>query len=228
MRRISYPLSPIRGSALKLQITTNVGMTEKGIINRKKMLENLEKYNIILASKSPRRKQLLGELGFSFTVKTLDVEEIFPDNISALEIPEYLAKLKAEPFKESLSENDLVITSDTIVCIDNTVLGKPKDYGHAVEMLNLLSGKAHQVITGVCIMTQNKTKIFSSTTNVYFKKLTNQEIAYYVNTYKPFDKAGAYGIQEWIGHIGVERIEGSYFNVMGLPVQRLYEEIKEF
>lgn len=192
------------------------------------MLHNLNNYNIILASKSPRRKQLLAELGISFEVKILDVEEIYPDTLPVLEIPKYLAELKASPFFNNIKNNDLVITSDTIVTINDNVLGKPSNYNKAFEMISLLSGKTHQVVSGVCIYTTNKKTSFTATTDVSFKKLTNNEIEYYIKTFKPFDKAGAYGIQEWLGHIGVEKINGSYFNVMGLPVQKLYEELLKF
>ncbi|MDA3930462.1 MAG: Maf family nucleotide pyrophosphatase [Prolixibacteraceae bacterium] len=192
------------------------------------MLENLKQYNIILGSKSPRRKQLLAELGIDFEVRSLEVDEVYPHDLSINLIPEYLAELKAAPFKTILSENDLLITSDTIVCLNNEVLGKPEDYKHAVEMLQKLSGKVHQVATGVCVLSSKKKVLFTSETNVRFKELSLEEIDYYISNYKPFDKAGAYGIQEWIGHIGVEQIEGSYFNVMGLPIQRLYEELSKF
>ena len=192
------------------------------------MLENLNKFHIILASKSPRRKQLLSELGITFDVQSMEVDEVFPLQLPVNEIPEYLAKLKAEPFKNQLTDNDLIITSDTIVTIENEVLGKPANYTEAFEMLQKLSGKGHEVATGVCLLSKNKEIIFTSVTEVYFKNFTKEEIDYYINQYKPYDKAGAYGIQEWIGHIGVEKIVGSYFNVMGLPIQRLYEELCKF
>lgn len=193
----------------------------------KRMLENLNGYQIILGSKSPRRKQLLQEIGLDFTVKTLEVEEVYPAEMPVREVPQYLSELKAKPFEATLGDKELVITSDTIVSIDNKVLGKPRDYEHAFEMIKLLSGRTHQVISGVCLLSKGQKRSFTSSTNVTFKALTNNEIDYYITKYKPYDKAGAYGIQEWIGHIGVEKIDGSYFNVMGLPVQRLYEELCE-
>ncbi len=183
---------------------------------------------IILASKSPRRQQMLADLGLDCEIRTKEVEEVYPSHLQLEEIPVYLAELKAKAFQEDLQDDELVITADTIVCVDNQVLGKPKDRADAVKMLQLLSGRSHQVISGVCLMSNHKQKSFATTTKVYFKNLTSDEIDYYIDNYKPFDKAGAYGIQEWIGYIGIERIEGSYYNVVGLPIQRLYEEIKNF
>jgi septum formation protein len=192
------------------------------------MLENLKDYQIILASKSPRRKELLSGLNIAFEVASLDVDEIFPDKLPMEEIPVFLAKLKAGPFKEKISKNTLVITADTIVWIDGEVLGKPFDHPHAVEMLQKLSGRKHTVVTGVCLTSQSRQVTFSSLTDVWFKELSMEEIEYYLSSYHPYDKAGSYGVQEWIGYIAIDRIEGSYFNVMGLPVQRLYEELKKF
>lgn len=192
------------------------------------MLENLKKYQIILASKSPRRQQLLSDLGINFKVITYDIEEVYPENLEIGKIPEHLAKLKSEPFRKNISENTLVITSDTIVCLEKKVLGKPKTYIEAVEMLKMLSGKTHQVATGVCIYSSQKEVSFTVSTNVCFKELSMEEIDYYIKNYKPFDKAGAYGIQEWIGFTAIEKIAGSYFNVMGLPVHQLYEALKMF
>lgn len=192
------------------------------------MLENLDKYSIILASKSPRRKQLLQELGVKFKVVIKNVNEIFPGRMPVDEVPEYLAKIKAEPFINEIDTNTLVITSDTIVCVGGQILGKPANYSEAFAMLKQLSGRAHQVMTGVHLMSRNKSVSFTAITTVFFKSLSNNEIDYYLINYSPYDKAGAYGIQEWIGHIAVERIEGSYFNVMGLPIQHLYEELKKF
>ena len=186
------------------------------------------KYNYILASKSPRRNQLLKSLGIEFEVIIKEVEENYPDNLTKEEIPVFLAELKAKPFLTNLSENDLIITADTIVWFDGKVLGKPKDEAEAIQMLQLLSGNEHQVISGVCLTSSQKTKSFYSTSNVQFKNLTQKEIEYYISEFKPFDKAGAYGIQEWIGSIGITHIEGSFYNVMGLPIQRLYEEIQKF
>ena len=188
----------------------------------------LKDYKIILASKSPRRRQLLEGLDIPFEVIIHEVDEVFPDGLSMEEIPVYLAKLKAEPFAEELSHDALVITADTIVWIDGTVLGKPNDYEHAAQMLRQLSGKKHVVVTGVCLTSREKQIAFSSSTDVYFKVLSDNEIDYYLENYRPYDKAGSYGVQEWIGYIAITRIEGSYFNVMGLPVQRLREELMRF
>jgi septum formation protein len=188
----------------------------------------MNEYNIILASKSPRRQQLLKELGLNFTINTFDVVEEYPEGLSMVEIPVYLAKLKSIPFQGKLEKNDLVITADTIVWHNNTVLGKPKNKKHAIEILSLLSNSEHQVITGVCLTSAKKQVVFYSVTNVMFKTLLKEEINYYIDNFKPFDKAGAYGIQEWIGYIGITHIEGSFYNVMGLPVQKLYSEIQKF
>ena len=192
-------------------------------------LKNLDKYTIILASQSPRRKQLLGDLGVDFEVRTKEgIEEVYPDDLSVEKIPAFLSELKANAFKSEILENDLLITSDTIVSINNQVLGKPNDRQEAINMIKMLSGKKHNVISGVHIYTSNKQSTLIETTQVYFKNLTQQEIEYYVDNFQPYDKAGAYGIQEWIGYIGIEKIEGSYFNVMGLPVQKLYKELLNY
>jgi septum formation protein len=188
----------------------------------------LPNYNYILASKSPRRQELLKSLGIGFQLMISDVEENYPFNLKKEEIPVYLAKLKAESLKPGLKGNDLLITADTIVWFDGEVLGKPENEDAAVKTLNKLSGHEHQVISGVCLTSINKQKSFYSISNVNFKQLSSDEIDYYVSEYKPFDKAGAYGIQEWIGYIGIAHIEGSFFNVMGLPVQQLYSEIQNF
>lgn len=185
-------------------------------------------YNYILASKSPRRNQLLQSLGLEFKVVTLEVEENYPRNLNKEEIPVFLAELKAKPFLTDLDENDLIITADTIVWFNGEVFGKPKDKADATQMLQRLSGNEHQVISGVCLTAQHKHKSFYSISNVQFKNLTSNEIEYYISEFKPFDKAGAYGIQEWIGSIGITHIEGSFYNVMGLPIQKLYEEIQKF
>jgi septum formation protein len=190
--------------------------------------EDLKKYKFILASKSPRRQFLLKDLGLDFEVHTKDVDESFPESLKAKEIPLYLAKKKADAFDAELSDHTIVITADTIVWVNGQVLNKPEDHNDAVRMLELLSGKMHEVYTGVCIKSKNKTKEFYSLTKVYFKKLSHDEIEYYINNFHPYDKAGAYGAQEWIGYIAVERIEGSYFNVMGLPLKELYEELLSF
>jgi len=190
--------------------------------------EKLNKYNIILASKSPRRQFLLKELGLDFEIRTKDVDESFPKKLKGKQIALYLCKKKAEAFKSELKSNDLLITADTIVWINGKVLNKPADYNEAVKMLKTLSGKMHAVFTGVSLSTSEKQKKFCCETKVYFKILSSREINFYVRNYKPFDKAGAYGAQEWIGYVGVEKIIGSYFNVMGFPLKELYEELMKF
>jgi len=192
------------------------------------LAKRLSIYKIILASKSPRRKELIEELGLHFEVLAFDTDESFSTDMPVSEVPVFLAEQKAVPFEGRLDDKSLVITADTIVHIDGEILGKPIDYDDAFRMLRLLSGKWHQVATGVCILTREKRKSFSAITRVLFKELTDEEIDYYISNYQPYDKAGAYGIQEWIGFIAVEQIEGSYFNVMGLPVQQLYEELSLF
>ena len=193
------------------------------------MLDNIKKYEIILASNSPRRKELLGGLDIDFCVRTLPgISEDYPENIPVAEIPEYIAREKAEANRKQMHNNELIITADTVVVVGNEVLGKPNNAEEARDMLHKISGKTHKVITGVCIMTCNKQKSFSVSTNVTFKELTDTEIDYYIATYQPFDKAGAYGIQEWIGYVGVTQLEGSYYNVMGLPIQRIYTELSQF
>ena len=188
----------------------------------------LPDYNYLLASKSPRRQELLHSLGFEFQVITKEVEEVYPGNLIKEEIPVYLAELKAKHFFKDLKKNDLLITADTIVWFNGEVLGKPENKEKAVETLQKLSGHEHQVISGVCLTSVHKQKSFFSVSNVSFKQLSFEEIDYYVSEYKPFDKAGAYGIQEWIGYIGITHIEGSFYNVMGLPIQQLYAEIQNF
>ena len=182
----------------------------------------------ILASKSPRRQYLLKELGLEFEIASRDVDESFPAELKREEIPLYLCNKKAEAFSDILSDNTIVITADTIVWVENRVLNKPADEKEAKEMLKMLSGKIHEVYTGCCIRSAKRSKSFHALTKVYFKKLSDEEINYYVSTFNPYDKAGAYGAQEWIGYIAVEKIEGSYFNVMGLPVKELYEELINF
>jgi septum formation protein len=192
------------------------------------MLEKLlKKYQIILASGSPRRQQFFRDLNIPFKVELFDVKELYPNHLQKEEIPEYLAKLKAAPFQDKLSENEIVITSDTIVWLDNQALGKPENEQMAFEMLQKLSGRKHEVITAICIKTNSFEKTATDSTSVSFSELTSDEIEYYVQRYEPYDKAGSYGIQEWIGYIGVEKIEGSYFNVMGLPVHILYRMLKK-
>lgn len=179
---------------------------------------------IILASQSPRRKELLGLLDLDFKVEVREVEEIFPNSLDSSEVAEYLANLKAAAFT-NLSDEQLIITADTVVILDQQILGKPKDRTEAIQMLRSLSNRSHNVTTGVCIKSSDKTISFSNTTKVYFKELTTSEIEYYIENYKPYDKAGSYGIQEWIGAIGITKIEGSYFNVVGLPIQELNKQI---
>jgi len=188
----------------------------------------LPNYNYILASKSPRRQELLNSLGINFKVVTNEVEESYPDNLSKEEIPVFLAELKAKHFKNHLLENDLLITADTIVWLKGEVLGKPENKKEAIKTLQKLSAQEHQVISGVCLTSIHKQKSFFSISNVRFKELYLSEIEYYVSECNPIDKAGAYGIQEWIGYIGITHIEGSFYNVMGLPVQQLYSEIQNF
>jgi len=190
--------------------------------------EKLEDYKIILASQSPRRQLLLKGLDIPFTVIVKDVEEKFPEELKREEIALYLSELKAAAFDNEIDDKTLVITADTIVWINNQVLSKPKDFDDAVSILTQLSGNMHEVITGVCLKTKAKTHTFYALTNVYFKKLSQKEIHYYVSNYKPYDKAGAYGAQEWIGYVAIEHIEGSYFNVMGLPTRLLYDELMKF
>ena len=191
------------------------------------MLENLDKYKVILASNSPRRKELLSGLGIRYEVKTLpDIDESYPDGLDGVEIPAYIAREKAEAYRDLMQDDELIITADTIVWLDGEVMGKPRDEADAHRMLRALSGKTHQVITGVCLTTKTFGKSFSTVTDVTFAPLTDEEISHYVSLYRPMDKAGSYGIQEWIGFVGVKSISGSYFNVMGLPIQRLYQELK--
>ena len=188
----------------------------------------MENFNIILASKSPRRKELLGNIVPNFILKTKDVEEIYPNTLAAKEVAAYLAKLKADAFTEDLKPNDIVITSDTTVVLGKTIYGKPKDRQDAIEIIQALSGKMHEVITGVCLKNIYKEEVFSCTTKVFFKTLSLEEIEYYVNRFKPYDKAGAYAIQEWIGFIGIEKIEGDYNNIVGLPLQALHTKLVQF
>ena len=192
------------------------------------LLKNLEKYNIILASDSLRRQELLKELGLKFKVISSQSEESFPEALGMTAIPEYLAGLKANAVKNKMPENYLLITADTIVWEYGKVIGKPVDREDAIAILESLSGSQHQVITGMCIKTAEKEVSFHAVTEVWFDELTKEEIVYYVDKYKPYDKAGAYGIQEWIGFIGIMKIEGSFYNVMGLPVHKLYQNLKKF
>ena len=192
------------------------------------MLDNLKHYHIILASNSPRRRELLAGLGVTFEVRTLPgVDESYPDSLKGEDIPLYISREKAAAYRELMADDELVITADTIVWLDGRVLGKPKDEADACRMLHALSGRVHEVMTGVTLTTRSLQRSFAVTSRVEFATLTEEEIDYYVEHYRPLDKAGAYGVQEWIGFIGVRSLEGSYFNVMGLPVQRLYQELKK-
>ena len=190
------------------------------------MLDNLKKYKVILASNSPRRKELLAGLGVDYEVRTLpDVDESYPDTLQGADIPLYIAKEKADAYRNMLQPGELMITADTIVWLDGRVLGNPKDREDALCMLRDMSGRTHEVFTGVCITTTEWQRSFAAQTEVRFAELSEEEITYYVDKFRPMDKAGAYGVQEWIGFIGVENISGSYYNIMGLPVQRLYKEL---
>ncbi len=187
------------------------------------LAEKLKAYKIILASGSPRRQQFFRDLNLDFEIRLKEVDEIYPKHLQAHEVTDYLAQLKAAAFE--VAENEIVVTSDTIVWFDEKVLGKPKDYRDAFVILKSLSGNTHQVITSVCLKSASKKKVFHVTTNVTFASLSDEMITYYLDNYKPFDKAGAYGIQEWIGLVGIEKIEGSYTNVVGLPTQEFYNEL---
>lgn len=192
------------------------------------MLDNLKKYKIILASNSPRRRELLSGLGVDYEVKIVPgIDETYPESLNGEEIPVYIAQEKANAYRASPQPDELVITADTIVYVDGMVLGKPVDEADACRMLRMLSGRTHQVITGFCLTTVDFQKSFASVTEVTFDTLSDEEIGYYVEKYHPMDKAGSYGVQEWIGFVGVTGLKGSYYNVMGLPVQRLYKELKE-
>ena len=193
------------------------------------MLKNITKYEIWLGSQSPRRRQLLEGLNIPFKViVNSNIEEKYPEHLSNEQIAVYLAELKAQCYKEMMKDNTLLITADTIVCIKGKVLGKPTGRNDAIRMLTLLSGHKHIVITGVCIMTNDKKITFSDSSDVYFSELTDEEIIYYVDNFKPYDKAGAYGIQEFIGYIGIEKVTGSFYNVMGLPIHKVYKVLKTF
>lgn len=183
---------------------------------------------IILASKSPRRQELLKYICPEFEIRIKEVEEIYPASLAAIEVPKYLAQLKSNAFKSELQTKQIILTSDTVVTLNNKIYGKPKDRADAIQILQELSGKVHEVITGVCLLSTEKEVVFSEHTKVYFKALSNSEIEYYIDNFKPFDKAGAYAIQEWIGMIGIEKIEGDYFNVVGLPLFKLNQALKNF
>jgi septum formation protein len=190
--------------------------------------EKFKNHKIILASGSPRRQQFLKELDIDFEIRLKEIEEIYPDHLQAEEITDFLAKLKASAFEKDLQDNEVLITSDTIVWLRNQALGKPNDTNHAVKMLSEMSGKTHKVITSVCIKTKQKELVFHDETLVTFATLTIEEIEYYLKNYQPYDKAGSYGIQEWIGLVAIEKIEGSYANVVGLPTHKLYKELMNF
>lgn len=189
--------------------------------------EKINNYHIILASGSPRRQEFFKTLGLSFEIRLKPIAEEFPPRLTHFEISDYLAQLKGLPFKNELKENDILITSDTIVWHNKQALGKPRDATEAFQMIKSLSNSTHEVITSVCFTSRNFEKTLNNITKVTFKALNDEEITYYINTFKPFDKAGAYGIQEWIGLIGVTKIEGSYFNVMGLPTHVVYKTLND-
>lgn len=191
--------------------------------------DKLKNYRLILASQSPRRRQLLSDAGLEFTLADrFECDETFPQDMPAEDVAEYLSRLKSDAYPEPLAEGDILLTADTVVIANNRVLGKPSDRAEAIEMISLLSGCDHEVITGCTLRTATRQRSFSVRSKVHFRALDREEIEYYVDCYRPFDKAGAYGIQEWIGYVGIEGIEGSFYNVMGLPVQRLYSILKEF
>ncbi len=193
--------------------------------------DRLKNYNIILASQSPRRREILKMLGVDFKVVVKDTDETFPPELQGGAIPEHIAVLKASAFDselQSMPDNTIIIASDTIVYIDNKVIGKPKGREDAIKMLKTLSGRCHHVLTGVCIKTKDRQRSFFAESKVWFRELSDDEIIYYVDNYRPFDKAGAYAVQEWIGAAAIAKIEGSYYNVMGLPSQMLYNELLKF
>lgn len=191
--------------------------------------EKLKDFNLILASASPRRRQLLSECGLQFTVaEKFECNEDYPATLSADEVASYLARKKSHAYPKNLAKNDILLTADTVVIVGDTILGKPADREEAIEMLRSLSGRTHTVTTGIALRMTDRIHFFSVSSSVAFRELTDEEIAYYIDTHKPYDKAGAYGIQEWIGYVAIEEIAGSFFNVMGLPVQRLYVELEGF
>ncbi len=193
------------------------------------MLDNLSRFHIFLASKSPRRRELLKMLRIKFdSVVISGIKEVYPPELPLEEVPEYLSRLKADAYLDKIKENQLLITADTVVICDDMILGKPRDKEDALRMLMLLSGKTHEVVTGVTVTTLEKQKSFRSTTLVTFSEICESDAKYYIERFSPLDKAGAYGIQEWIGCVAVEKIDGSFYNVMGLPVHSLYKELKEF
>lgn len=191
--------------------------------------QRLKSYHLILASQSPRRQQLLSEVGLKYELSPrFECEEIFPNDLPASEVAEYLSRLKSEAYPQVLADGDILLTADTVVVAEERILGKPTDKDDAFAMLRMLSGREHEVITGVTLRSTKQTKSFSAHSKVRFRQLSDEEIAYYIETYSPMDKAGSYGIQEWIGYVGIEGIEGSFFNVMGLPIQRVWCELEKF
>ena len=190
--------------------------------------EKLNKINIILASGSPRRQQFFKEMDLHYTIRLKEIEEIYPEHLQAEEITNFLAELKANAFENELKENDVLVTSDTIVWLNGKALGKPKDYNDAFQMLQQLANQTHEVITSVCLKSMDKTEVFHCVTKVTFANLSDEAIKYYLDNYKPFDKAGSYGIQDWIGLIGISKIEGSYTNVVGLPTEMLFQKLMNY
>ena len=197
-------------------------------ISNKMLNEKLKEFHLILASGSPRRQQFFKDLDLDFEIRLKEIEEVYPNHLKAEEITNFLAQLKANAFEGELKANDILITSDTIVWHQNQCLGKPKDYENAFQMLQLLSNATHEVITSVCFKTVDKTETFFEVTKVTFTTLSEEEIRYYLDHYKPFDKAGSYAIQEWIGYVGISKIEGSYTNVVGMPMHGVYEKLNSF
>jgi septum formation protein len=190
--------------------------------------DKLNKINIILASGSPRRQQFFKDMDLHYTIRLKEIEEIYPEHLQAEEITNFLAELKANAFENDLKENDILVTSDTIVWLKGKALGKPKDYNDAFKMLQELSNQTHEVITSVCLKSLDKTEVFYCVTKVTFSYLSDEAIRYYLDNYKPFDKAGSYGIQDWIGLIGISKIEGSYTNVVGLPTEILFQKLMNY
>lgn len=191
--------------------------------------DRLKNFRLILASQSPRRQQLLADAGLRYELAPrFECDELFPDDMAADDVAGYLSRLKSEAYPAELGERDILLTADTVVVVDNDILGKPSSREEAVAMIRRMSGREHKVITGVTLRKASAVKTFSVCSDVVFRTLSDEEIAYYVDNYRPMDKAGAYGIQEWIGYVGIERINGSFYNVMGLPVQRVYVELQEF
>lgn len=191
--------------------------------------EKLKPFNLILASASPRRRELLANSGLKFTLaEKFNCPEEFSEELAVEEVAAHLALRKSHAYPKELQQNDILLTADTVVIVDNTILGKPANREEAIKMLSTLSGRTHSVVTGVALRMTDRTHFFSVSSSVSFRKLEEEEIIYYIDTFKPYDKAGAYGIQEWIGYVAIESIEGSFFNVMGLPIQRLYVELEEF